>query len=90
MDTEKRMQTFSIMKYFTPYWHGDIPYEEVIRIRDLYWEYIENISEKLPFSVRILTKNINLHDAVSQQFSYDITKKNVFVSYLGGDLLSTR
>lgn len=86
MDTEKRLETSSIMKYFTPYWYGDIPYKEVIRIRDSYWEYIENISEKLPFTVRILAKNINLHDAILQQFSYDITKKNVYVSYLGGDL----
>lgn len=86
MDTEKRMETSSIMKYFTRRWYGDIAEEESTRIRDSYWEYIENISEKLPFAVRILAKNINLHDAILQQFSYDITKKNVFLSCLGGDL----
>lgn len=86
MDIEKRMETSSIMKYFTRRWYGDIPEEESIRIRDSYWEYIENISEKLPFPVRILAKKVNLHDAILQQFSYDITKKNVHLSYLGGDL----
>lgn len=56
MDTEKGMDTSSIMKYFTPYWHGDIPQEEVIKIRDAYWEYIENISENLPYILSMLAK----------------------------------
>lgn len=80
------MQSLSIMKYFTPYWHGDIPYEEVIRIRDSYWEYIENISEQLSFPLRMLAKQINLHDAVVTKFSYNAKEKSVFLQAYGGDL----
>lgn len=80
------MKIMSIMKYFTPYWHGDIPEEEVIRIRDSYWQYIENISEKLPFPLRMLAKQINLHDAVITKFSYNAKEKSVFLQAYGGDL----
>lgn len=80
------MKTLSILKYFTPYWHGDIPDEEGIVIRDSYWQYIDNISEKLPYPLRMLAKQINLHDAVITKFSYNSKEKSVCLQAYGGDL----
>lgn len=79
------------MKYFTPLWYGEVldeqlSHEETIKIRDSYWEYIENISEQLSFPVRMLAKQINLHDAVVTKFSYNARERSVFLQAYGGDL----
>lgn len=91
MDTEKRMDTPTIMKYFTPLWYGEVldeelSDEEATKIRDSYWEYIENISEQLSFPLRMLAKQINLHDAVVTKFCYNSKEKSVFLQAYGGDL----
>lgn len=79
------------MKYFTPLWYGEVldeelSDEEATKIRDSYWEYIENISEQLSFPLRILAKQINLHDAVVTKFSYNAKEKSIFLQAYGGDL----
>lgn len=79
------------MKYFTPLWYGEVldeelSDEEATKIRDSYWEYIENISEQMSFPVRMLAKQINLHDAVVTKFSYNARERSVFLQAYGGDL----
>lgn len=79
------------MKYFTPLWYGEVldeelSDEEATKIRDAYWEYIEKISAQLPFPLRMLAKQINLHDAVITKFSYNSKEKIVFLEAYGGDL----
>lgn len=85
------MQSLSIMKYFTPLWYGEVLEEELsdeeaTKIRDSYWEYIEKISAQLPFPLRMLAKQINLHDAVITKFSYNSKEKSLFLQAYGGDL----
>lgn len=79
------------MKYFTPLWYGEVldeqlSDEEVTKIRDSYWGDIETISEQLSFPVRMLAKQIILHDAVVTKFSYNAKERSMFLQAYGGDL----
>lgn len=54
-----------IMKYFTSDWFSSkLSEDEIDRISDEYWAYIDSIFEKLPFALKILSKSINLHDGI--------------------------
>lgn len=77
------------MKYFTKEWcFSDLDDHEIEKRLKSYREYIGNVYEKLPFVLKILSKDINLHDGRIKKASF-IKDQNIFViEGVFGDLQS--
>lgn len=59
------------MKYFTEEWcFGKIKDSEIRRISKNYLAYLDEIYKKLSFPVKLLAKQINLHDGIIEEFKY--------------------
>lgn len=77
------------MKYFTKEWFsGALTDEEMDKSLLTYWDYIDSIFGTLPFSVKVLSKYINLHDGIIQDMQVDQELKVMYLTILGGDLQS--
>ena len=63
------------MKYFTKEWcFGDLDDDVVEERLEKYREYIKNIYSGLPFVLKILAKDLNLHDGIIKKITYSNTK----------------
>lgn len=75
------------MKYFTKEWCLGILNEKKINsIANEYNEYIDKIYYKLPVTLKLLAKNVSLHDGIVKSVLFD--KKNNILEIYGifGDL----
>lgn len=53
------------MKYFTNDWFiSRLPEEDLERIAEDYWNYIDSVFDKFPFTLKMLAKYVNLHDGI--------------------------
>ncbi len=75
------------MKYFTKDWcFGKLDDKEYENVERNYQKYIENIYEDLPATLKILIKNINLHDGIIKKVTF-LKKENLFeLEGIFGDL----
>ena len=75
------------MKYFTKDWcFGKLDDKEYENVERNYQKYIENIYEDLPATLKILIKNINLHDGIIKKGTF-LKKENLFeLEGIFGDL----
>jgi hypothetical protein len=75
------------MKYFTKEWcSGKLEDNKVKEIKRDYWNYIDIINESLPFSLKFLANNINLHDGIINKASYSSEKNSLSIVGIFGDL----
>ncbi len=66
------------MKYFTEDWcFGKLDDQEWETIERNYHSYIESIYDSLPVTLKILVKNLNLHDGIIKKISF-LKKENAF------------
>lgn len=75
------------MKYFTEEWcFGRIKESEIKTISKSYLAYLEGIYEKLPFPIKLLSRQISLHDGILEEIQYN--EKNATLTLKGsfGDL----
>ena len=78
-----------IMKYFTNDWFfSKLSEDEIDRISDEYWAYIDSIFEKLPFTLKILSKSINLHDGIVVNTNFNRESHLLKLDFFCGDLQS--
>jgi hypothetical protein len=75
------------MKYFTNDWHfGNLKDKEVGKISKNYWKYIDKIYDTLPFALKILSKNISLHDGILKKLTYFSNRNELILEGIFGDL----
>jgi len=75
------------MKYFTKEWClGKLSDNKVNRILNDYNNYIKNIYEKLPLPLKLLTKNMYLHDGIITNVIFFKDKLSIELSGIFGDL----
>ncbi len=76
-----------MMKYFTKDWcFGDLDDDKIQEVKKNYWEYIDHIKDSLPFPLKLLATNINLHDGIIDKVSYFSEKKSLKIEGIFGDL----
>jgi hypothetical protein len=67
------------MKYYTKEWcFSNLDDQEIEARQKSYDEYINKIYEKLPFTLKIMTRHINLHDGIIESISF-CQEHNLFV-----------
>ena len=75
------------MKYFTQDWCdgklNDMETEQKLRF---YRGYIQKIYEKLPFTLKILSQSVNLHDGRLKSVVFDSGKNKLLIKGVFGDL----
>jgi|GEM_PF-3153532 len=89
MDTKKRMDASSIniMKYFTSEWcWGDLSDNKIREISQNYDNYINRTYSKLLFPLKLLAKNINLHDGIVKKIKLSPSMENLIFYGVFGDL----
>lgn len=76
-----------IMKYFTNDWFfSKLSDDDMEEISSRYWGYIDSVFEKLPFSLKVLSKQINLHDGVVLESTFDKERHILNLEIFCGDL----
>jgi hypothetical protein len=75
------------MKYFTLDWcSGKLSDKETNRVYENYSKYINNIYKELPFTIKILAKNINLHDGIINEIIFYSQNHELIIKCICGDL----
>lgn len=75
------------MKYFTKEWcFSDLDDSEIDRISESYRDYIEDTYKRLPFVLKILAKNLNLHDGRLIKVSFIKDEGCLLLDGIFGDL----
>jgi hypothetical protein len=78
-----------IMKYFTNDWFfSKLSDDDIEEISGRYWGYIDCIFEKLPFTLKVLSKYVNLHDGVVVESNFNKEKHVLKLELFCGDLQS--
>ncbi len=78
-----------VMKYFTNDWFfSRLAEEDMEKIAEQYWHYIDSIFEKLPFTVKMLGKSLNLHDGIVISSVLEEKSRTLTLELLCGDLQS--
>lgn len=76
-----------IMKYFTNDWFfSKLSDDDIEEISGQYWGYIDSIFEKLPFSLKVLSKYVNLHDGIVVESNFNEEKRALKLELFCGDL----
>lgn len=76
-----------MMKYFTKDWcFGDLDDDNIQEVKKNYWEYINHIKDSLPFALKLLASNMNLHDGIISKASCSSEKKSLRIEGIFGDL----
>ncbi len=92
MVTKKWMEALVIgknMKYFTKEWcFSKLDDQEIEHRLESYRNYVQNIYKKLPFVLKLLVQNINLHDGKLETIYFSPDKKNLILRGVFGDLES--
>lgn len=79
--------SINMMKYFTRQWcWGDLSDKKVKEISEKYDHYISCIYSKLVFPLKLLAKNINLHDGMIEKLTISPSKENLTLYGVFGDL----
>jgi hypothetical protein len=88
MDSKKWMGTArGIMKYFTKEWFsGDLTDQEAEKVKYQYWNYINSIYSNLFFPLKLLSKQINLHDSVITEICINEKNSSLILNMISGDL----
>ncbi len=74
------------MKYFTKDWFsGDLSEATVDERVEKYNQYLDEIFEALPFTLKVLFRSISLHDAIIEKVVYDEERKTATFHLLCGD-----
>lgn len=77
------------MKYFTKEWcFGEIDDCKIEALSKSYKKYINNIYEKLPFVLKLLSRNINLHDGRLMKAIFNHEENSLLLEAVCGDLQS--
>lgn len=75
------------MKYFTKEWcFSDLDDHEIEKRLTSYRNYISNIYKNLPFALKLLAKNINLHDGRLMKVSFIQDENLLLLNGIFGDL----
>lgn len=75
------------MKFFTKEWCcGELEDVVVDNVLSDYEKYIKNIFLKLPFTIRMLAKNISLHDGIIKKILVKYANQSVRIEGIFGDL----
>jgi hypothetical protein len=75
------------MKYFTKDWcFSKLADQEIEQRSKSYRDYIQGIYKKLPFVLKLLTHNINLHDGKLEIFYFMRDKKQLIIKGIFGDI----
>lgn len=75
------------MKYYTIDWClSKLSDHEIDNIYDSYQNYMENIFEKIPFTMKILTRNIDLHDGLIKKVKFYKQSNMLTIYGIFGDL----
>jgi hypothetical protein len=75
------------MKYFTKDWcFSKLDDQEIEQRLKSYRDYIQEIYIKLPFVLKLLVRNINLHDGKLEVVSFIPDKKALIIKGVFGDL----
>lgn len=75
------------MQYFTKEWClGRLDDNVTNEILNNYKNYIKNIFDTLPFTLKLLTKNLNLHDGLIKKVIILKNSKSLELQILCGDL----
>ncbi len=86
------MESFFIgkkMKYFTKEWcFSKLDDQEIEHRLKSYRDYIQDIYKKLPFVLKILVQNINLHDGKLEVVFFNKDEKILMLKGIFGDLES--
>ena len=73
------------MKFFTRDWYSgslpDLEYEK--RLND-YADYLDSIYSEMPYTLKLLTKFISLHDGIVRKVIYQRKSKNLIFEILSG------
>jgi len=76
-----------IMKYFTKEWcWGDLDNTELDSISEKYDSYINSVYLQLPFSLKLLTKSIPLHDGIVKKIRLSSRGRDLNLMGTFGDL----
>jgi hypothetical protein len=75
------------MKYYTKDWcFGKLSDEEIEKMDQKYNFYINKIYSKLPFTIKLLAKEINLHDGIVKKIKLSPRINVLFLEGIFGDL----
>jgi hypothetical protein len=75
------------MKYFTREWcWGDLDDDQAEKVSKNYDRYLDSIRSSLPFALKLLGNNINLHDGIVKKVKVFGVKKSLGLSGIFGDL----
>lgn len=75
------------MKYFNQDWCDSKLDDSLIeKIQENYWKYIESIYDKLPFTIKILSKWVYFHDGFVKNLNINTKTKICKINCLLGDL----
>lgn len=75
------------MKYFTKEWcSSKLEDQEIEENVKKYETYINEIQKNLPFTLKMLTKSINLHDGIIKKVSYSSEGNSLSIEGIFGDL----
>lgn len=75
------------MKYFTKNWcWGDLDEKQVEEISLNYDKYIKKIYPLLPFSLKLIARNISFHDGILKGITISPSKKALTLEGIFGDL----
>lgn len=78
-----------LMKYFTKEWcFGFLSDSETEMILNNYEEYLSAIYNELPFVLKIIAKNISMHDGILEKAIFFEHEKNLILEGIFGDLQS--
>jgi hypothetical protein len=89
MDKRKRVDpaSTSVMKYFTREWCWSELNDKLIdKISKDYERYIDSIYIKFPFTLKLLTRKIKLHDGIISTISISSSQRTLSLSGIFGDL----
>jgi hypothetical protein len=77
------------MKYFTKEWcFSDLNDREIDKRLVSYKDYISKIYEKLPFALKALSRNLNLHDGRLMKVIFNQKENALLLEGIFGDLQS--
>ena len=75
------------MKYFTKEWcFSNLEEAEIGKRIKSYKDYIDKIYEKLPFTLKILAKTLNIHDGIIKKVTFDMANDMLILEGVFGDL----
>ena len=75
------------MKYYTQEWcFSNLDDQEIEERQKNYFEYIDKIYEKLPFTLKLLAKKINLHDGIISSIAFHHEQNILILKGVFGDL----